>query len=149
MIEIINTATSFTGIIIYAHLCFKLCTSPKTQPPEPSPPPPNPPYTQEQTSKQAHIQNQTNKQHDITTTPKSYDQVVDRNFQQSGSYLASSSKSYKEKLLNESKHVYFPTWFELHETEHTSDERIKETNVDENLSEIVFTKTALNKFNQP
>lgn len=108
-------------------------TSPPAQPPDP-PPPPLPPENKQPIDKHSTI----NSEYDPSPNPKQvcYDQHLPTNRhptinqerndyntkavlngkvdpQQEGNHQADPLlQSYKAKLLNESKHVCFPTWFE-------------------------------------
>lgn len=57
--------------------------------------------------------------------------------------------TYKEKLLNESKHVYFPTWFEAIEPEKEAEEGDQVESNGACIPKIVFTEPELTQLRKP
>lgn len=146
-------------------------TTPNTQPPEPPPPPLPPenpkPYNQttsdppkeqnypknnqtvpdhDQWPKKNNLPHyQTNKEQE--TLEHDTGKVDSR---QQGNYVADLPfQSYKAKLLNESRHIYFPTWFDSLEMEKEHEEEECETRNTSRAPEICFTKEEIAQFRKP
>lgn len=70
--------------------------------------------------------------------------------QQAGNHQADPLlQSYKAKLLNESKHVYFPTWFESMEKEQNQEDNECEEMCTDQVPEVNFTEEELTQFRSP
>lgn len=129
-------------------------TSPESLPLEPPPPtnppdinlaqPPDNPETPTLADQQNHFLKLPN--------PKPTEGLnqEDRESRQNGNYAEQPNlNSYKKKLLNESRHVYFPTWFEDLEEKQNTEESNQESKNELNVPEISFNEQELHKFREP
>lgn len=57
--------------------------------------------------------------------------------------------SYREKLIQASKHIYFPTWFKAPDDLNGDTEATENTNEEENIPKVIFSESELQKLRRP
>lgn len=134
---------------IYSMFSLEQKTSPPQhqfpfgKPPEP-PPTPKPPDIHEQ--QHSHNLHQTSNP-DI---PPSSKHTPQEDLQGKRSCSDSSDpKSYKDKLIKESRHIYFPTWFEYVEAEKCEEEEEESQEIETSIPNISFSEQELTRLRTP
>lgn len=126
--------------------------TPAAQPPEP-PPPPNPPdqhttLNPKATSHTNQIPHTTNLNNN-KSTEKTTQNLNAEDRENGRTQEAPGLNSYRDKLIRESKHVYFPTWFTVSEMNYQESEGETTTEEEEQIPNICFTEPELQKFRGP